>query len=105
MTFATDVAAEQYLAFEQGAFEMPVGSVLAKESITNSKGTAKVGPLFIMEKVADAPDTDGWLYSGVQPNGKELKISQAFCHDCHGAFEESDSMGYPLEEVRVSATN
>lgn len=101
-TFANDIAAEQYLAFETGAFEMPVGSVLAKESITIREGEARVGPLFIMTKVDDAPDYDNWLYAGVQPNGKPLKISQDFCHDCHTGFEDQDSMGYPLEEVRLS---
>lgn len=102
LTYANDVAAEQYLRFEEGEFEMPVGSVLAKESIANRKGKARVGPLFIMTKVDDAPEYDNWFYSGVQPNGKPLRISQAFCHDCHQGFDASDSMGYPLEEVRVS---
>ncbi|MEM9794996.1 MAG: cytochrome P460 family protein [Pseudomonadota bacterium] len=101
-TFVNDVAAEQYLAFEQGEFEMPVGSILAKETMAVREGTGRVGPLFFMEKVADAPDTDGWVYSGVQPNGKALKISQSFCHDCHAAFEDQDSMGYPVQEVRLT---
>ncbi|MEM8825195.1 MAG: cytochrome P460 family protein [Pseudomonadota bacterium] len=104
-TFANDVAAEQYLKFEDGEFEMPVGSVLAKESVAVREGTGRVGPLFIMTKVDDAPEFDNWVYSGVQPNGKALRISQSFCHDCHSAFETQDSMGYPLEEVRVSALN
>ncbi|UWQ17596.1 cytochrome P460 family protein [Jannaschia sp. M317] len=101
-TFVNDIAAEQYLKFEDGDFEMPVGSILAKESVAVRKGTGRVGPLFFMTKVDDAPDYDNWFYSGVQPNGKPLKISQAFCHDCHVAFESQDSMGYPLEEVRLS---
>ena len=101
-TFVNEVGAEQYLKFEDGEFEMPVGSVLAKESVAIRKGTARVGPLFLMTKVDDAPEFDNWLYAGVQPNGKPLKISQSFCHDCHGGFEAQDSMGYPLEEVRVS---
>ncbi len=105
-TFVNDVAAEQYLKFEEEGVEMPVGSVLAKESITVSikKKKARVGPLFIMEKVGldAAPDTMGWLYDAVQPNGKPMKIKQSFCHDCHVAFEDQDAMGYPLEEVRVS---
>ncbi|MCK0169240.1 cytochrome P460 family protein [Jannaschia sp. S6380] len=103
LTFVNETGAEQYLAFEDGEFEMPVGSVLVKESIGGKDGNARVGPLFIMTKVDDAPDFDNWLYAGVQPNGKELKISQKFCHDCHGAFDHQDSMGYPVEEVRVSA--
>lgn len=101
-TFVNDIGAEQYLKFEDGDFEMPVGSILAKESVAVRKGTGRVGPLFFMTKVDDAPDYDNWFYSGVQPNGKPLKISQAFCHDCHTAFDNQDSLGYPLEEVRVS---
>ncbi len=107
-TFANDIAAEQYLKFEEEGVVMPVGSVLAKESIKISKkSTARVGPLFIMTKVeaSEAPETDGWFYSGVQPNGKPMKFSQAFCHDCHSAWEAQDSLAYPLEEVRIQVTN
>jgi len=103
LTFANDVAAEQYLKFEEGDFEMPVGSVLVKESIAVREGTGRVGPLFIMTKVDDAPDNDNWLYSAVQPNGKDMKIKQSFCSDCHVGFDSQDSMGYPLEEVRLTA--
>ena len=35
-TFANDIAAEQYLKYQEEGFTMPVGSVLAKESITIS---------------------------------------------------------------------
>ena len=35
-TYANDVAAEQYLKFEEDGVEMPIGSVLAKESISVS---------------------------------------------------------------------
>jgi len=105
-TFANDVAAEQYLKFEEDGFEMPVGSVLAKESITVSikKKAARPGPLFIMTKVGadEAPETAGWLYSGLQPNGKVMKVKQSFCHDCHVGWEVQDHLGYPLEEVRLS---
>lgn len=107
-TFANDIAAEQYLKFEDEGFEMPVGSVLAKESITVSikKKAARPGPLFIMTKVGtqDAPDTAGWLYAGLQPNGKVMKVKQSFCHDCHAGWEAQDYLGYPLEEVRVGAS-
>lgn len=106
LTFANDVAAEQYLKFEEEGVEMPAGSVLAKESITIStkKKQARVGPLFIMTKLEEggAPDADDWLYSAVQPNGKPMKIKQSFCHDCHIGWESQDALAYPLEEVRVS---
>ena len=104
-TFANDVAAEQYLKFAQEGVVMPAGSVLAKESITISKKAkeARVGPLFIMTKLeaGGAPETDDWLYAGLQPNGKPMTFKQAFCHDCHAGFAEQDFLAYPLEEVRV----
>lgn len=107
LTFANDVAAEEYLKFAYEGVMMPIGSVLAKESIKLGKdGAARVGPLFIMTKVAAgvADETDGWVYSGVQPNGAALKFKQSFCHDCHSAFADQDSLAYPLEEVRVGST-
>lgn len=105
-TFANDIAAEQYLKFEEEGVQMPVGSVLAKESIKISKKKmkARIGPLFIMTKLEEggAPETDDWLYGGVQPNGKPMKFKQSFCHDCHVSWEDQDNLAYPLEEVRVS---
>ncbi|WP_299738466.1 cytochrome P460 family protein [uncultured Roseobacter sp.] len=105
-TFANDVAAEQYLKFAEEGVEMPVGSVLAKESISISKKkkAARPGPLFIMTKLdaGGAPETDDWLYAGLQPNGKPMKFKQAFCHDCHAGWEDQDSLAYPLEDVRIS---
>lgn len=104
-TFANDIAAEQYLKFEEEGVVMPAGSVLAKESIKiNKKQVGKIGPLFIMTKLeaGGAPDYGDWLYEGVQPNGKVMKVKQSFCHDCHAGWEAQDALAYPLEEVRVS---
>lgn len=105
-TFANDIAAEQYLKFEEDGVVMPAGSVLAKESIkiNTKKNVAVVGPLFIMTKgePGAAPDAGDWIYSAVQPGGKPMKIKQSFCHNCHEAYEGQDALGYPLEEVRVS---
>lgn len=106
LTFANDIAAESYLKFAD-EIEMPVGSVLAKESISLSKKkqTARPGPLFIMTKMeaGSIPETDDWLYGGVQPNGKPMKFKQSFCHNCHEGWAEQDNLAYPLEEVRVSS--
>lgn len=105
-TFANDIAAEQYLKFASDGFEMPAGSVLAKESLKITEdATVRVGPLFIMTKVSagEADDYDNWVYSAVQPDGEPMGISQDFCHDCHGAFADQDSLGYPLEEVRLES--
>jgi hypothetical protein len=105
-TFANDIAAEQYLKFAEEGVAMPVGSILAKESfgISKKKLTGRVGPLFTMVKLeaGGASEYGDWLYGGIQPNGKPLKIKQSFCHDCHAGWEEQDFLAYPLEEVRVS---
>jgi hypothetical protein len=103
LTFANDLAAETYLAFRTEGVEMPVGGILAKESIAIQEGTGRVGPLFIMEKVGldAAPDTGDWRYGGIQPNGEPLGAPQSFCHDCHMRFEGQDSLAYPAPELRV----
>lgn len=104
-TFANDIAAERYLQFAEDGVVMPVGSILAKESIKITKNSeARVGPLFLMTKLeaGASPETADWLYGGIQPNGKPMKFSQAFCHDCHVAWEAQDMLAYPLPEVRVS---
>jgi hypothetical protein len=104
-TFANDIAAEQYLKYEEEGFTMPVGSILAKESITVSikKKKARPGPLLMMTKMeaGSIPETNDWLYTGVQPNGKTMKVKQSFCHDCHAPYEDSDFLAYPMEEVRL----
>ncbi|MEP5761679.1 MAG: cytochrome P460 family protein [Litoreibacter sp.] len=104
-TFANDIAAEQYLKFAEEGVVMPVGSILAKESfgINKKKLEGRPGALFTMIKLeaGGAPEFGDWLYGGIQPNGKPLKIKQSFCHNCHAGWEEQDFLAYPLEEVRV----
>lgn len=104
-TFANDIAAEQYLKYQEEGFTMPVGSILAKESITVSikKKKARPGPLLMMTKMeaGSIPETNDWLYTGIQPNGKTMKVKQSFCHDCHEPYEDSDFLAYPIEEVRL----
>ena len=83
---------------------MPVGSVLANESISLSikKKKARLGPPFIMIKMqaGSFPKTNVWLYADLQPNSKVMKIKQSFCNDCHEAYEDSDYLACPVEEVR-----
>ncbi len=104
LTFANDAAADTYLAFAASGVDMPVGAILAKESIALKDRTAKVGPLFIMEKVGGeaSPETGGWSYSAVQPDGAMMAVPQAFCHDCHVQFEGQDALAYPAEDLRLS---
>jgi hypothetical protein len=106
-TFVNEVGYEAYIQYEEDdeSFEMPVGTVIAKESYTLRENAPRRGPLFIMTRgtTEEYPDTDGWFYSAVQPNGNPMNISQSFCHDCHGGFSFSDSLGYPAFEVRLGA--
>lgn len=107
-TFVNEIGLAEYLKFsdEREGNPMPVGSILAKESFkVNKKNEVRKGPLFFMEKVAagNADEFGNWVYSVVRPDGKPHKVSQKFCHDCHGAFSDQDAMGYPDEDVRLSA--
>lgn len=103
MTYANPLAAERYLAFAAEGVAMPVGAVLAKESIAIRDRVARAGPLFLMEKLGDAvaPATGGWLYIGFQPSGEAMTFPQSFCHDCHSAFVGQDSLAYPRPELRL----
>lgn len=104
LTFANEIAAETYLRFAEDGVEMPVGGILAKESIAINDGKGRIGPLFIMEKLGSdsAPETGGWSYTAVQPDGQMMNVPQSFCHDCHVNFEGQDSLAYPAAELRVT---
>lgn len=108
-TYSNDIAFDEYIKWrDEGEFALPVGSVLAKASWkVNKKGEPQRGPLLIMTKVAkgEADEFGNWLYTGVNGAGKNFKVSQKFCHDCHGAYEHQDFLGYPAEEVRINAAD
>ena len=108
MTFVNEIGLEEYNKYsdEREDNPMPVGTVIAKEVFNvNKKKEVKKGQLFFMEKVAagNADEFGNWIYSAVKSNGKPMKISQKFCHDCHGAFSDQDSLGYPDEDVRLTS--
>jgi len=102
-TYVNSIGAAAYKQYAEGV-TMPVGTVIAKESFRiNSKGKSKAGPLFFMEKVAagKSPKTNDWYYTMVNPNGKPAQINVfKACNECHSGFEDSDFLGYPVEEVR-----
>lgn len=107
-TFVNDIGIAEYLKFSEEREDnpMPVGSVLAKEVFNvNKENKVQKGQLFFMEKVAagNADEYGNWVYSAIKSNGDPMKISQKFCHDCHGAFSSQDAMGYPDEDVRLVA--
>ena len=106
MTFVNETGFAEYVKYSDERGAMPVGSVLAKESFNVSKkGKVKKGPLFFMTKVAagEADDFGNWVYAAYSPKGKTMKIKQKFCHDCHGAYDTQDAMGYPDEDVRLTS--
>ncbi len=104
LTFANEIAADTYLQFAEEGVEMLVGGILAKESIAINDGQGRAGPLFIMEKLGldAAPETGGWSYTAVQPDGQMMSVPQSFCHDCNVNFEGQDSLAYPAAELRVA---
>ena len=107
MTFVNETGYDEYVKYAEERGPMPVGSVIAKESFNVSKkGKVKKGPLFFMTKVAaggEAEEFGNWVYAAFTPKGKTMKIKQGFCHGCHQAYDTQDALGYPAEEVRLSA--
>lgn len=109
-TYVNDIGFDEYVKYrDEGGFSMPAGTVIAKESWKVKKdGKPVPGPLLIMTKAkaGEADEFGNWVYSGVSPgSGKNFKVSQKFCHDCHGAYEDQDAMGYPDEDVRLKTGN
>jgi hypothetical protein len=87
-----DATAKNYGKFD-AKLVLPVGSVLAKDSIIALPGgKAEPGPLFLMEKMAAGFNeaSADWKYSLIMPNGTVVGVtngagseSVAFCHQCH----------------------
>ncbi|MDA7964537.1 cytochrome P460 family protein [Ruegeria sp.] len=92
--------------------ELPVGSVLAKDSMTvTDEGNIHPGAMFVMEKLPKgaSPDTADWRYIMVLPDGSLFGDTMgnragavAYCHDCHEAVADRDYTFYVPEEFRVS---
>ncbi|MGY9055479.1 MAG: hypothetical protein ACKVGZ_07730 [Alphaproteobacteria bacterium] len=106
MTWVNDTGALEYMKYNEDP-KTPVVTVLVKESFSvNGKGKAKAGPLFIMEKAAagKSPETNDWYYMMVAPNGTPMGINVIpACNDCHvGGFSHQGSLGYPVEEARIT---
>jgi len=90
---------------------VPIGSTMAKPSFTVGKdGEAKLGPLFIMEKMTRGfnADTANWRYAAILPGGNTMGVTRAtnsagvtFCHECHVSGEDNDYLLLAPEEYRV----
>ena len=106
LTWVNDAGYDAYVKYATEDAEMPVGTVIAKESFEIAdNGEAVPGPLFIMQKVEreTTPETGGWYYMVVAPNGEPQAVPvMSACNECHAGFGEAqDYLGYPVEAVRV----
>ena len=109
--YANGVAEKQYGMFED-AGPMPAGSLLAKDSfVVTPDGKVSVGPLFLMEKMASGFNkaSQDWRYTLILPSGATVGTtggagsdSMTFCHECHVAMEDQDSMWFLPDEFRAS---
>ena len=107
LTWVNDVGFGDYTKFDTENAQMPAGTVIAKESFeVGEDGKATPGPLFLMQKVGEglSPETEGWWYMMVAPNGQPQAVEvMSACNECHSGFGTGqDFLGYPVEEVRVS---
>ena len=106
LTWVNETGYDDYVKYDTEDADMPVGTVIAKESFeVSDTGEATPGPLFIMQKVEQelTPETDGWYYMLVAPDGTPQAVPvMTACNECHAGFGEAqDYLGYPVEEVRV----
>ncbi len=103
--------AHNYGTMQEGEV-LPVGSVLAKDSMTvTDEGNIHPGALFVMEKLPAGtnPETADWRYIMVMPDGSLFGDTMGFraseveyCHVCHEAVADRDYTFYVPEEFRVT---
>lgn len=89
---------------------LPVGSVLAKDSITiTNGGKIFTGALFGMEKLPEgtSPETADWRYFMVFPDGSLFGDTTgdnpqlvSYCHECHLTVADRDYTFFVPEEFR-----
>lgn len=109
-SYANEIA-RNYGALQTGE-TLPVGSVLAKDSITVLEDiSVYAGALFVMEKLPEgrSPATADWRYVMVIPDGSlfgdthgERSELMTYCHECHLAVAEQDYTFFVPEEYRAS---
>lgn len=111
--YTNPVGAEAYGRFE-AAGEMPVGTVVAKDSFAvTARGDVFTGPLFLMEKMADGfnPASRDWKYSMIMPDGSYFGVTKGdnaerveFCISCHErAGAENDHLFFVPDGNRLRA--
>ncbi|MBO9433998.1 cytochrome P460 family protein [Ruegeria sp. R13_0] len=90
---------------------LPMGSVLAKDSMTvTDEGKIYPGAMFVMEKLAQGanPETADWRYIMVLPDGSlfgdtlgDRAGAVAYCHDCHVQVADRDYTFYVPEDYQI----
>ncbi len=103
--------AKAYGELKKGT-RLPVGSVLAKDSMTvTDEGKVFPGALFIMQKLAAgvSPANADWRYVMIMPDGSlygdsmgEGAGEMTFCHDCHKAKANQDFLFNVPRKYRLS---
>ncbi|UUX49881.1 cytochrome P460 family protein [Nisaea acidiphila] len=107
MTWVNETGYDAYTDFRDEDVSIPAGTVIVKESFDVAEnGSAKAGPLFIMEKVEEgrSPETMDWYYMMISPKGKPVAVNVvSACSECHMEnFGQQGALGYPAEDVRVA---
>ena len=105
-------AADAYLQYEEVG-TMPTGGRIAKDSFTVAPdGRIAVGPLFVMEKMAEGFDdaSGDWRYAMIMPDGSLFGVTGGqggqnvqFCAECHALVaDDQDSLFFLPEEFRLT---
>ncbi len=91
--------------------QMPVGSIIAKDSFTVTSDTAVfAGALFVMEKMAKdtRPKTGDWRYAMIMPDGSYLGDTEGdnadkvgFCNECHKTKAKNDYLFFIPKKYRM----
>jgi len=100
----------------ENADELPVGSVLAKDSFAvTQRGDVFTGPLFLMEKMPKGfrPEAHDWRYTMIMPDGSLFGTTNGegnerveFCITCHEAVgEDQQQLFFVPQEFRVQFLN
>lgn len=105
----TNNTARAYGRFNQAGI-LPVGSIIAKDSITLSNDAVPMpGALFLMEKMPRGFNyvSGDWRYTMVMPDGSLFGTTNGegtqrvkFCISCHLAVEQQDHLFFIPEEYR-----
>ena len=103
--------ARGYVKYEK-AGELPVGSIVIKDSFTvTNQGQVMTGPLFMMEKMPTGFSSlaGTWRFMMLDPNGVTVGLTGGenenavrFCAECHAkAGREHDYLYFIPDEARI----